>query len=150
MMRWAAVVGLVAMLTSCASHESGGGASQNLPTELAGKVSTDGMMAHLRKLQEIADANNNTRAYGTPGYEASVDYAAQFLRDKGFDVQTPEVEVLDRIQGGNPALTVGAASYPRRPSLSTRRDAARGSQRDLSASAEEGGLQPPPTMVRYR
>ena len=48
------------------------------------------MMAHLSKLQDIANANNGTRAVGTPGYEASVDYVVNMLRDSGFDVQTPE------------------------------------------------------------
>src|ERR1700742_286012 len=48
------------------------------------------MMAHLSKLQDIANANNGTRAVGTPGYEASVDYVANTLRNSGFDVQTPE------------------------------------------------------------
>jgi hypothetical protein len=34
------------------------------------RVTVDAMMAHLTKLQEIADAN---WALGTPGYEASVE-----------------------------------------------------------------------------
>jgi Zn-dependent M28 family amino/carboxypeptidase len=110
MRRWAAVVGLVAALTSCASPEPDTG-SQNLPGELAGKISTDGLFTHLHKLQEIADANNNTRANGTPGYDASVAYVVQFLQDKGFDVQTPEYELLDRTQGGNPMLTVSGRTY---------------------------------------
>ncbi len=59
---------------------------------LRGKVTADAMMAHLTKLSDIAKANNNTRAVGTPGYEASVDYVAGKLRDKGFDVQTPQFE----------------------------------------------------------
>jgi Zn-dependent M28 family amino/carboxypeptidase len=50
------------------------------------------MMAHLTKLQDIANANNNTRAVGTPGYDASVDYVVGKLRDKGFDVQTMQFE----------------------------------------------------------
>nr|WP_232070450.1 M28 family metallopeptidase [Mycobacterium noviomagense] len=57
---------------------------------LRGRVTTDAMMAHLSKLQDIANANNGTRAVGTPGYDASVDYVANTLRGKGFDVQTPE------------------------------------------------------------
>ena len=48
------------------------------------------MMAHLSKLQDIANANNGTRAVGTRGYEASVDYVVNTLRNSGFDVQTPE------------------------------------------------------------
>jgi Zn-dependent M28 family amino/carboxypeptidase len=55
---------------------------------LRGRVTTDAMMAHLTKLQDIAKANGNTRAVGTPGYDASVDYVVSKLRDKGFDVQT--------------------------------------------------------------
>ena len=58
--------------------------------QLRDKVSTDAMMAHLSKLQDIANENNGTRAIGTPGYEASVDYVVNTLRDKGFDVDTPE------------------------------------------------------------
>ncbi|MCG5432199.1 M28 family metallopeptidase [Mycobacterium sp. MYCO198283] len=77
--------------------------------ELSGRVSIDAMMAHLQSLQDIANAHGGTRAAGTPGYEASVDYVATTLRDKGFDVQTPEFdyraftsgEVLLRI-GGQP------------------------------------------------
>jgi len=57
------------------------------------RVTADAMMAHLKKLQEIADANHGNRALGTPGYDASVDYVVNMLRDKGFDVQTPEFEV---------------------------------------------------------
>jgi Zn-dependent M28 family amino/carboxypeptidase len=59
---------------------------------LRGRVSTDAMMAHLTKLQDIANANGNTRAVGHPGYDASVDYVVGKLRDKGFDVQTMQFE----------------------------------------------------------
>lgn len=102
------VVGLVVALTSCSSRE----APPPSPQDLADRVTADGMYTHLHKLQEIADANNGTRTDGTPGYDATVDYVAQFLRDKGFDVETPEFELLDRTQGGNPALRVGGREYP--------------------------------------
>ncbi|BBX75128.1 lipoprotein aminopeptidase LpqL [Mycobacterium shinjukuense] len=65
-------------------------AAAEFAATLRGKVTTDAMMAHLSKLQEIADANSGTRAVGTPGYEASVDYVVNTLRNSGFDVQTPE------------------------------------------------------------
>src|SRR5690349_10543046 len=48
-------------------------AAAEFATALRNKVSTDAMMKHLAKLQDIANANNGTRAVGTPGYEASVD-----------------------------------------------------------------------------
>src|SRR3984885_11094171 len=59
---------------------------------LRGRVTTDAMMTHLTKLQDIANANGNTRAVGTPGYDASVDYVSAKLRDKGFDVQTMQFD----------------------------------------------------------
>lgn len=59
-------------------------------TALHHKVTAEAMMVHLSKLQAIANAHNGTRAVGTPGYEASVDYVVNMLRNKGFDVQTPE------------------------------------------------------------
>ncbi|GFG98043.1 M28 family metallopeptidase [Mycobacterium timonense] len=87
-----AVIALTAFSTGC-SHRSGSeqttGAAE-FASALKGKVTIDAMMAHLSKLQDIANANNGTRAVGTPGYEASVDYVVNTLRDSGFDVQTPE------------------------------------------------------------
>ncbi|MGH3675476.1 MAG: M28 family peptidase [Mycobacterium sp.] len=107
--RAAAVLIIATVLGACSSAPP---PAPDLADEVAGKVTVDGMYTHLRKLQEIADANNRTRTEGTPGYDASVDYVAQFLRDKGFDVQTPEFERLGGGQGGNPTLTVGRRDFP--------------------------------------
>lgn len=79
--------------------------------ELSGKVTVDGIYSHLQKLADIAAANSNTRADGTPGYEATVDYVAQTLRDKGFDVQTPEFDRLETTASGRPRLVVGGSGY---------------------------------------
>jgi Zn-dependent M28 family amino/carboxypeptidase len=77
---------------------------------LRGRVSTDAMMADLSKLQDIATANGNTRAVGTPGYEASIDYVVGKLRDKGFEVQTPQFEA--RVFHSDPgSVTVGAKTF---------------------------------------
>jgi Zn-dependent M28 family amino/carboxypeptidase len=71
-------------------------------------VTKDEMMVHITKLQEIADEHGGNRSLGSPGYDASVDYVAKTLRDKGFDVQTPEFEV--RLPyADKPALTVAGA-----------------------------------------
>jgi Zn-dependent M28 family amino/carboxypeptidase len=72
------------------------------------------MMAHLKKLQEIANANDGNRAIGTSGYDASVDYVANTLRDKGFDVQTPEFEVHLPF-ADEPTLTVGGDKVAAKP-----------------------------------
>ncbi len=47
--------------------------------------------AHLRALGRIGDRNRNTRAAGTPGYAASVDYVADRLRAAGYRVKLQDV-----------------------------------------------------------
>ena len=83
-------------------------------TSLQKRVTADAMMAHLKKLQEIADAHGGNRALGTPGYDASVDYVANTLRDKGFDVQTPDFEVRLPF-ADDPSLTVAGDNVPAKP-----------------------------------
>ena len=111
MAKWAVAAVIIALLTSCSSTDGAESLPADLARDVAGKVTADGMYSHLRKLQEIADSNKDTRAEGTPGYDASVDYVAQTLRDKGFDVQTPEFERFDRAEGGRPTLSVGGRDY---------------------------------------
>lgn len=85
------VVLIAGLLSGCGDEASP--ATQDYATELGQRISTDAVMGHLRQLQAIADANGGTRQTGTPGYDASVDYVANALRDKGFDVQMPEFDV---------------------------------------------------------
>jgi Zn-dependent M28 family amino/carboxypeptidase len=105
----ALIVLAVVTVAGCSSGESP--SASDLPHDVANKVTVNGMDAHLRKLQEIADANRGSRAEGTPGYDASVDYVVQVLKDKGFDVTTPEFDRLDRTEGGNPTLTISGRGY---------------------------------------
>jgi Zn-dependent M28 family amino/carboxypeptidase len=105
-------VALTAFLTGCfhrsanCQQAAGNPAAAEFATALHNKVTTDAMMAHLSKLQDIANANNGTRAAGTPGYEASVDYVVNTLRNSGFDVQTPEFSARV-FHADKPAVTVG-------------------------------------------
>lgn len=105
-----AVIALTASLTGCfhrsANSPTGDPAVVEFATEIRNEVTTDAMMVHLSKLQDIANANNGTRAVGTPGYEASVDYVVKMLRDKGFDVQTPEFSARV-FHADKPDVTVG-------------------------------------------
>jgi Zn-dependent M28 family amino/carboxypeptidase len=73
------------------------------------RVTTDAMMGHLRALQTIADQHDGNRAVGTAGYTASVDYVVNALRNKGFDVQTPEFE-FRQFHADKPAVTVSGAA----------------------------------------
>ena len=55
-------------------------------SELREAVTSDAIMDHLAELQKIADNNGGTRASGTPGYDASVDYIGDLLEAAGYDV----------------------------------------------------------------
>src|SRR5512139_1974478 len=89
-------------------------AAAEFAASLAHRTTEDAIYAHLTKLQEIANDNGGNRAMGTPGYDASVDYVVNKLRDKGFDVQTPEFEV--RLPWADePVLTVAGNRVTARP-----------------------------------
>ena len=89
-------------------------AAATFAKDLRQRVTTDRMLTHLSKFQDIADANGGNRAAGTPGYDASLDYVAQMLRDSGFDVETPEFEV--RIfSAEKPTLTIGGTEVDATP-----------------------------------
>ena len=105
-------------------------APTDLARELAGKVTIDAMWAQLEKLSELTLAGKGGRAEGASGYDASVDYIAAALRDKGFDVQTPEVDRLALARQGRPTLTVGGRGFPV-------------DQASLLASTPRGGLSAP-------
>jgi Zn-dependent M28 family amino/carboxypeptidase len=87
-------------------------------TALEGRVTADAMLGHLKKLQEIADANKGTRALGSPGYAASVDFVANALKDKGFDVRTDEFDVRLPF-ADEPSVTVGGQRVKAAPLLFT-------------------------------
>ncbi|WP_336212075.1 M28 family metallopeptidase [Nonomuraea sp. LPB2021202275-12-8] len=53
---------------------------------LRAAISLDGVTRHARALQRIASANGNTRASGTPGYDASAAYVKKALTDAGYQV----------------------------------------------------------------
>ena len=89
-------------------------AATEFAATLRQRVKADAMMGHLTKLQELADDHGGNRALATPGYDASVDYVAKALRDRGFDVQTPEFEVRLPF-AEEPQLTVGGATIAAKP-----------------------------------
>ncbi len=49
-------------------------------------VTIDGVREHQSVLQDIADANGNTRVSGSPGYDESVAYAVEVFEDAGYNV----------------------------------------------------------------
>ncbi len=73
--------------------EPAAGAAAEFGATIAERIDTEALLTHLRNFQDIADAHGGNRASGTPGYDASVDYVANALREKGFEVSIPEFEV---------------------------------------------------------
>lgn len=102
---WVAVLLATPLGCSQSAGTAAVAADHRFAVELSRAVTGDAMMGRLAKLQEIADANGGTRAVGTPGYEASVNYVSEVLRDKGFDVQTPEFRTRV-FKAEKPSLTV--------------------------------------------
>ncbi len=104
------------------------------------QVTVDAMMAHLGKFQEIADAHGGIRALGTQGYDASLDYVVNMLRDKGFDVETPQFEV--RIPWADePSLTVAGetvTAYPLEYTIGTESAGSEGIAGPLVPARAEG------------
>jgi Zn-dependent M28 family amino/carboxypeptidase len=66
---------------------------------------------HLAALQDIADEHGGTRFSGTSGYEASVDWAANELRELGFEVETPEVEFTGFAELPGTELEAGGETF---------------------------------------
>ncbi len=62
------------------------------PALIAQTVVASAVKKHLRKLQDIANANGGTRAAGTPGFAASRDYVAGVLKKAGYTVTLQEFD----------------------------------------------------------
>lgn len=103
-----ASIALVAAPTSTAAPSGPDGPA--LAKKLVKAVSSDGINRHLIALQRIADRNGGTRAVGTPGYDASVEYVAGKLRDAGFAVTTPNFDYEVQISDAATAK-VGTATF---------------------------------------
>ncbi|MFG2339006.1 M28 family metallopeptidase [Streptomyces yangpuensis] len=64
-----------------------------LAEELVEEVTARGAYRHLRKFQQIADANGGNRAAGTPGHAASAAYVHDTLKRAGYDVSYQDFDI---------------------------------------------------------
>jgi Zn-dependent M28 family amino/carboxypeptidase len=111
-MRVALPLACLLLVAACSSATQAPPAPVSDPArDLSSKVTADGMYGHLEKLADIATSHEGSREDGTPGYDASVDYVAGVLRDKGFDVQTSEFERLVMTTPGKPTLVAAGRSF---------------------------------------
>jgi len=63
--------------------------------------------AHLRALARIGERNDDTRAAGTPGYDASAEYVARRLRAAGYRVRLQDVRFPVFRERARPQLVAG-------------------------------------------
>ena len=81
-----------ALVASVWSPAANAEPNNNNAKKLLDAVTPAGVMQHEQALQGIADANGGTRASGTPGYEASVDYVVDTLTAAGY---SPELQPFE-------------------------------------------------------
>ncbi len=90
--------------------------SNNTYQRLLECMTGEGVTEHLEAFQKIAENNpdpeyGTTRAAGTPGYQASVDYVAGLLEDAGYTVTLDPVEITYAFPPELRQLTPVAADY---------------------------------------
>ena len=71
---------------------------------LTDAVTAEGLRAHLEALQRIADEHDGNRSSGTPGYDASVEYVVETLRDAGYEPSLQPVRYTDSREVAPPEL----------------------------------------------
>jgi len=76
--------------TAASAAPGGSNGNNNTVRKLTQAVSADGILEHLRALQEIGDANGGTRVSGSKGYDESAAYAADVFEAAGYDVEVQE------------------------------------------------------------
>lgn len=81
-------LGAVALLAaaSLVSPTQASAVDQVDTSKLRQAVTVNGILGHERALQRIANQNGGTRASGTPGFNASVDYVTKVLKTAGYSV----------------------------------------------------------------
>ncbi|MGL5909373.1 MAG: M28 family metallopeptidase [Phycicoccus sp.] len=90
-MRSVALTAAVALVATATIQQPAGAAVDEVNTaKLRKAVTVNGILAHQRAFQRIADANGGTRASGTPGYDASAAYVKQRLQRAGYTVTEQE------------------------------------------------------------
>ena len=98
------------LATACFSGNDNESATSSAPVrgtagQVARAVTAEGLHAHLIALQRIADENGGTRASGTPGYDASVEYVVEKLRKAGYEPHLEPVRYTDSHELAPPELT---------------------------------------------
>ena len=88
--------------------------SNNSIEKLLECVTLEGVREHQEALQEIADANDDTRVSGSDGYDESVDYAVDVLEAAGYNVTRQSFDFV-RFEVLSPSILEQVAPAPAGP-----------------------------------
>jgi hypothetical protein len=86
----APIVAVAVLISACAVPQAPTTAEPARDTP-ALTVDVDRLVAHLRALQQIADAHDGARASGTDGFDASAEYVVMELERYGYEVDRQEL-----------------------------------------------------------
>jgi Zn-dependent M28 family amino/carboxypeptidase len=121
MRRRLVVLAVAAVVAGAFAPTAGAEPNNNNAKQLPEAVTAAGVMQHEQALQEIADANGGTRASGTPGYEASVDYVVGQLSAAGYTPELQEFEfpyfeelapaVLEQVEPGSASYDTASLTF---------------------------------------
>lgn len=112
-------------------------------TDMRVALTVPGIREHLAALQRIAATEGGTRAMGTPGYEASVQYVRQRLSAAGYRVSTQRFQVPYFAETAMPGL-LGRRAYQPVTEVRTMKYSGGG---DVTAPVFGVGLTVPPSSV---
>jgi len=88
--------------------------NNNTIAKLLECVDLEGVREHQAEFQEIADANDGTRASGTAGYDQSAEYVAERMEAAGYDVTIQPFDFV-RFTEVTPAILEQTAPLPGGP-----------------------------------
>ncbi|MGH2821149.1 MAG: PA domain-containing protein [Actinomycetota bacterium] len=86
------MLGALAVMVGASALPSATATAASGSSSLRDAVTVANILRHERALQSIADRNDDTRASGTSGYDASSDYVAGKLRSAGYRVDVQEFD----------------------------------------------------------
>jgi Zn-dependent M28 family amino/carboxypeptidase len=112
-------------------------------TALRAAMSVDRIRDHLIALNTIARDNGGTRAVGTPGFQASVDYVRDRLAAAGYQVTVEPFEVPYFKQVAPPSLSSGGRAFIPETDIRTMSFSGSG---DVNAAVQPVGLVLPPDL----
>ena len=93
--------------------------SNNTFNKLLECVTLEGVREHQAAFQAIANANGGTRAAGTPGYDASVEYVVERMTAAGYNVTLDEFPFTYIAPSILQQLAPIVASYTNNPAVGT-------------------------------